>query len=179
MIESLPPLQPNLHPTAVVLRGAVVLGDVSLAAESSVFFGAVLRGDVNHIRIGARTNIQDRTVIHVSSQNHPTLVGEDVTIGHAAVVHGCVVGDRSLIGIGATVMDGCEIGEDCLVGAGALVTPGTVIPAGSLVLGQPGRVARSLRAQELENLRRTARNYVELAKRYREAGMDENALPAG
>ena len=174
MIESLPPLKPEIHESAVVLQSAVVLGDVGLAAESSVFFGAVLRGDVNWIRIGERTNIQDRTVIHVSSEDHPTRLGTDITVGHAAVVHGCTVGDRSLIGIGATVMDGCEIGEDCLIGAGALVTPGTIIPAGSLVLGQPGRVARELRADERQKLLRTAGNYVALARRYREAGLDEN-----
>ena len=162
---------PALDPSVWVVDSAVIIGDVRLGAESSVWFHAVLRGDVERIRIGARSNVQDNATVHVTGGRFGTTVGDDVTIGHAAVLHGCTVGNRCLIGIGAIVLDGAEIGDDCLVGAGALVTPGTQVPAGSLVLGSPARRVRELNADEVAHLRRSAANYVSHARAYRSAGV--------
>ncbi len=136
---------PQVHPSAYVQASAQVIGDVVIGAESSVWFNAVVRGDVHPIRIGARTNLQDNVTVHVTAGRWPTIVGDDVTVAHAVVLHGCSIADRCLIGMGAIVMDGVEIGEQCLIGAGALVTPGTRIPAGQLVMGQPAKVVRAAR----------------------------------
>lgn len=162
---------PAIHPSAWVVASAVIVGDVALGADASVWFHAVVRGDVERIRLGARTNVQDNATVHVTGGRWPTLVGDDVTIGHAAVVHGCTIGNRCLIGIGAIVLDGAEIGDDCLVGAGALVTPGTKVPSGSLVLGAPARRVRELDAEERDHLVRSAANYVAHARAYRAAGV--------
>ncbi len=156
-------LSPLLSTRAYVNSTARVIGDVHLGTDSSVWFHAVIRGDVNPIRIGARSNVQDNATIHVTTKRWATIVGDDVTIGHAAVLHGCTVGNRCLIGIGAIVMDGCEIGDDCVVGAGALLTPGTVIPPGHLAVGSPGKAARPLRPEEISYLAQSAANYVALA----------------
>lgn len=144
----------------------MVIGDVEIGEDASVWFGAVVRGDVNYIRIGARTNIQDMTVIHVSSNTHPTVIEEEVTVGHRVVLHGCHVERGSLIGIGAILMDGVRVGAQSLVGAGSLLTPGTVIPPRSLVIGSPGRVKRALTDDEVASLDRSWRNYVELKAKY-------------
>ena len=146
---------------------AVVLGDVAIGLDSSIWFHAVVRGDVNSIRIGRRTNVQDLCRIHVSSRTHPTVVGDDVTLGHRVILHGCTVGDRVLVGMGAIVLDGAVIGEDSIVGAGALVTRGTVIPPGSLVLGTPARVKRRLTEEEKRSIVDSAAHYVALARAYR------------
>jgi len=161
---------PRLHPTALAVEGSVVVGDVEVGEDSSLWFGVVLRGDVNSIRVGARTNLQDQTVVHVTSRTHPTVVGDEVTVGHRVVLHGCTVRDRCLIGIGAVVMDGAEIGPEAMVGAGALVPPGMVVPPRTLVLGTPARVTRALTAAEVEHLATSARNYVAYAARYRAEG---------
>ncbi|MSP16723.1 MAG: gamma carbonic anhydrase family protein [Myxococcales bacterium] len=145
---------------------AVLVGDVQVGARSSIWFGAVLRGDVFHIRIGDETSIQDQTVIHVTHGQSPTLIGNRVTIGHAVTLHGCVVRDRCLIGMGATLLDHAEIGERSIVAAGALVTPGTRIPPGTLALGSPARPKRDLTAEELAWLETSADHYVELSRRY-------------
>src|SRR5512142_3327315 len=121
---------PVIDPAAYIVDSAIVIGDVVIGAETSLWFHAVVRGDVNWIRIGRRTNVQDHATIHVFTARAPTTIGDDVTIGHGAIVHGCTIGDRTLIGMGAIVLDGAEIGADCLVGAGALVTPGTRIAPG-------------------------------------------------
>ncbi|MBP9665202.1 MAG: gamma carbonic anhydrase family protein [Pyrinomonadaceae bacterium] len=144
----------------------MVIGDIEIGEDASVWFGAVVRGDVNYIRIGARTNIQDMTVIHVSSNTHPTVIEEEVTVGHRVVLHGCHVERGSLIGIGAILMDGVRVGAQSLVGAGSLLTPGTVIPPRSLVIGSPGRVKRALTDDEVASLDRSWRNYVELKAKY-------------
>jgi carbonic anhydrase/acetyltransferase-like protein (isoleucine patch superfamily) len=157
---------PAVHPTAFVADGAVVLGDVEIGEQSSVWFGCVLRGDVNRIRIGARTNIQDLTTIHVTSKTHPTLVGDEVTVGHRVVLHGCTIKDRCLVGIGSVVLDGAVVGPESVIGAGALVPPGMVVPPRTLVLGAPAKVKRDLSVEEIEALRRSAENYVEYAARY-------------
>lgn len=162
---------PRLDPSAYVHSTALVVGDVEIGPESSVWLQAVIRGDVHFIRIGACTNVQDGTVVHVTTGLWPTLIGDYVTVGHRAVIHGCRIGNRCLIGIGAIVLDGVEIGDDCLVGAGALITPRTQIPAGSLVLGAPARVVRSLSAEEKQELVASAEHYVRHATRYRQLGI--------
>ncbi|MBX3298900.1 MAG: gamma carbonic anhydrase family protein [Acidobacteria bacterium] len=159
-------VKPKIDPTAYISADVHVIGDVEIGEEASVWFGSVIRGDVNYIRIGARTNIQDQTIIHVSSQGLPTIVEEEVTVGHRVTLHACHVERRCLIGIGAIVMDGARIGAESLVGAGSLVTPGTQIPPRSLVIGSPGRVKRELTGDEIAYLDRSWRNYVELSKVY-------------
>jgi carbonic anhydrase/acetyltransferase-like protein (isoleucine patch superfamily) len=157
---------PIVHPSAFVGDGAVVLGDVEVGAGASIWFGCVVRGDVNFIRIGARTNVQDLSVLHVTSKTHPTVVGDEVTVGHRVVLHGCTIKDRCLVGIGAVVMDGAVVGPEAVIGAGALVPPGMVVPPRTLVMGSPAKVKRDLTVEELEALRRSADNYVEYAARY-------------
>ncbi|HEU4733506.1 MAG TPA: gamma carbonic anhydrase family protein [Kofleriaceae bacterium] len=143
-----------------------VIGDVVIGDQSSVWYSTVLRADTMPIRIGARTSMQDGTVVHVTSEQFGTTVGDDCTVGHAVILHGCVVEDRCLIGMGSTILDGARIGRGSLVGAGALVTPGTDIPPGSLVLGSPARVVRPINQKELDQIEFGAAHYVELARRY-------------
>jgi gamma-carbonic anhydrase len=161
---------PRLHGSVFVAENAVVVGDVEIGEGSSIWFGTVVRGDVNHVRIGARTNLQDLTVVHVTSGTHPTLIGDDVTVGHRAVLHGCTIRDRCLVGIGAIVMDGAVVGPDAMVGAGALVSPGTIVPPGTLVLGSPARPRRELTPEERAFLRTSAERYAGYAARYRGEG---------
>jgi carbonic anhydrase/acetyltransferase-like protein (isoleucine patch superfamily) len=162
---------PAVDPTAFVVDSAVVIGDVTIGPEASLWFHAVLRGDVERIRIGARTNIQDNATVHVTRARWPTLVGDGVTVGHAAVLHGCTVGDHCLIGIGSIVLDGVEIAAECLVGAGALLTPGTHVPPRSLVLGSPAQRVRELSADEVARLHASAEGYLEHVRRYRAHGV--------
>jgi len=164
-------IAPTLGARVYVDPAATVIGAVELADDASVWPGAVLRGDVHHIRIGARSNVQDNGTIHVATGRHPTLVGEDVTIGHNVVLHGCTVGNRALIGIGAIVLDRCIIGDDCMIAAGSLLTPGTAIPAGHLALGSPAKVARPLTDGERAHIVQSAHNYVANAARYRAQGI--------
>jgi carbonic anhydrase/acetyltransferase-like protein (isoleucine patch superfamily) len=158
-----------------VAPGAQLIGDVAIAAEASIWYNCVLRGDVNRISIGARTNIQDGSVIHVDSpkagdeQGHPTLIGEDVLIGHLAMVHGCVLHDRAFVGLGAIVMDGCEIESDAMLAAGAMLTPGRRIPSGQLWAGRPAKYVRNLTPEELAGQRAGVAHYVALAKAHAEA----------
>ena len=147
-----------------------VIGDVVVGDESSIWYSTVVRGDVMPIRIGARTSIQDGTVVHVTSDRFGTEIGSDCTIGHNAIIHACTVEDFCLIGMGAILLDGVRIGRGSLVGAGALVTPGTDIPEGSLVIGSPARVKRPVNAKEREQIEYGAAHYVELARRYLAAG---------
>jgi carbonic anhydrase/acetyltransferase-like protein (isoleucine patch superfamily) len=162
---------PAVDPTAFVADSAVVIGDVAIGSDASLWFHAVLRGDVERVRIGARTNVQDNATVHVTRERWPTLVGEGVTVGHAAVLHGCTVGDHSLIGIGAIVLDGVEIGTECLVGAGTLLTPGMHVPPRSLVLGSPARRVRELNGDEVARLHASADGYLEHVRRYRANGV--------
>lgn len=157
---------PVIHPTAFVAENSTVIGDVEIGEDSSIWFGSVVRGDVNYIRIGERTNIQDNCVIHVSGGTHPTVLGNEITVGHRVLLHGCTVDDRCLIGMGAILMDGVHVGEECLVGAGSLLTPGTIVPPRSLVIGSPARVKRELTSDEIAFLDRSWRNYTELKLRY-------------
>jgi len=142
-----------------IARGAVVLGDVTLGARSSVWYNAVLRGDINRIVVGEDSNIQDNAVVHLAD-DFPCLIGRHVTVGHSAIVHACTVGDECLIGMGATILDGAVIGAQSIVGANALVTQGTVIPPGSLVLGSPAKVVRALSPDDRAALRAWADKYV-------------------
>ncbi|HSP77778.1 MAG TPA: gamma carbonic anhydrase family protein [Myxococcaceae bacterium] len=158
---------PRVHPSCFVEDSAQVIGDVELGEDSSVWFNSVLRGDVHAIRIGQRTNIQDLTMIHVTSGRFSTTIGDDVTVGHHVVLHGCTVGNRVLVGMGAVVLDGVEIGDDCIIGAGSLLTPGTRIPPGSLVVGSPGKVKRPLSDEERAFLLESARHYVRTAAEHR------------
>lgn len=167
MLLTLDGLAPRLAAGAWVQATAQVIGDVTLGADTSVWFQAVLRGDGFPIRVGARTNIQDHATLHVTTGRHATLVGADVTVGHRVVLHGCAIGDRCLVGIGAIVLDGCTVGDDCLIGAGALLVPGTVVPPGHLVLGSPAKVTRPLRAAERAHILQSAASYVANATRYR------------
>ena len=166
IIRSYDGRRPRIDPRAWVAPGAVVVGDVEIAEDVSIWYGTVVRGDVNRIRIGARTNVQDQCTIHVTRDRFETWIDEDVTIGHRAVVHGCRVGAGALIGIGAIVLDGAVIEPGALVAAGAVVTPGSVVPGGMLALGVPARAVRALDAEERrEQLART-RAYVETARRH-------------
>lgn len=165
-VRSFEGVTPTLGDAAWVAPSADVIGDVVLGDEASVWYGAVIRGDVMPIRIGARTNIQDLTVIHVTSGEHATTLGDDVTVGHRAILHGCTVEHHSLIGMGAILLDGAHVEPYCLIGAGALVTPGTRIPEGSLVLGAPARVIRPVTDDDRRAFEASAHHYVELARRH-------------
>jgi carbonic anhydrase/acetyltransferase-like protein (isoleucine patch superfamily) len=157
---------PAIHPTAWVVPGATVVGDVTLEEEASVWYGAVLRGDINRIVIGPRSNIQDNAVVHLDT-GFPTTVGELVTVGHSAIVHACQIDNEVLVGMGAIILDGAEVGARSIIGANALVTMGTKIPPGSLVLGSPAKVRRQLSLDEQKDLARWALSYVETAKHFR------------
>jgi carbonic anhydrase/acetyltransferase-like protein (isoleucine patch superfamily) len=159
--------KPNIHPTAFVAPGADVIGVVTLGEESSVWFQAVLRGDINRIVIGPRSNVQDGAIVHLAD-DYGTHVGELVTVGHKAILHACTIADEVLVGMGAIVLDGAEIGPRSIVGAGALVTGGKQIPAGSLVLGSPAKVVRTLSLEEQAGIKVWAEKYVNLSRAYRE-----------
>ncbi|MEJ7138246.1 gamma carbonic anhydrase family protein [Amphibiibacter pelophylacis] len=158
---------PRLASSAWVADSADVVGRVELGEHSSVWYGAVLRGDNEWIRIGARSNIQDNSTIH-SDLGVPMVIGENVTVGHGVILHSCTIGDNALIGMGATVLNGARIGANCLVGANALVTENKSFPDGSLIVGSPARVLRALTEQEIAGLRRSADHYVETAQRHRD-----------
>ena len=158
---------PTLHPTAFVAPGAAVIGDVTLAEESSVWFQTVLRGDLNRIVIGPRSNVQDGAVVHLAD-DFGCHVGELVTVGHKAILHACTIADEVLVGMGAIILDGAEIGARSIIGAGALVTGGKKIPPGSLVLGSPAIVVRTLSPEEQAGIRVWAEKYVALSRAYRQ-----------
>ena len=159
-------ITPQVAESAWVADSAEVMGDVALGEEVSIWFGVVVRGDTSAIRIGNRTNIQDSSVLH-SDVGMPLTIGCGVTVGHKAMLHGCTVGDDSLIGIGAVVLNGAKIGKGCLVGAGALVTEGKAFPDGSMIIGSPAKLVRSLTREQLQGLRHSAEHYVANAKRFK------------
>jgi gamma-carbonic anhydrase len=166
---------PRIDRSAFIAPGARLIGDVEIGPDASIWYNCVLRGDVNSIRIGARTNIQDGSVIHVDSpkpgheSGHPTLIGEEVLIGHLAMVHGCILHDRAFVGLGAIVMDGCAIESDAMLAAGAMLTPGRTIPSGQLWAGRPAKYVRDLAAAELAGMRDGVAHYVSLARMHGEA----------
>jgi carbonic anhydrase/acetyltransferase-like protein (isoleucine patch superfamily) len=165
-LYSLDAIAPEVAADAWVAPSAELMGKVRLGARASVWFGAVLRGDNELIAVGEGTNVQDHAMCH-TDMGFPLTVGRDCTIGHRATLHGCTIGDESLVGMGATILNGAVIGRNCLIGACALVTEGKEIPDGSLVIGSPGKVARSLTAEEIEGLRASARGYQANAARFR------------
>jgi carbonic anhydrase/acetyltransferase-like protein (isoleucine patch superfamily) len=163
----MPGVKPTVADTAFIASGAIVIGAVDLGPESSVWYTSVLRGDINRIVVGPQSNVQDGCVLHVSD-THPCILGTRVTVGHRAVVHACTIGDEVLIGMGAIILDGAVIGARSTIAAGALVTKGKVIPEGSLVMGSPARIVRSLTAEEQAANATLALKYVEVSRRFRE-----------
>lgn len=159
--------KPKLHKTVFVSEGVQIVGDVTIGKDSSIWFNSVIRGDVNFVRIGERTNVQDNSVIHVTYEKFPTIIASNVTIGHAAIIHGCTIDDFCLIGMGAILLDGSRIGEHSLVAAGSLVKEGFSVPAGSLAAGVPARIVRKLKESEIERLEESAQHYVDYAANYR------------
>lgn len=156
----------QIHETAYIAPGAVVLGDVTLGADVGIWYNATVRGDRGTVVIGRGSNIQDNAVVHLDS-GHPVVIGENVTVGHGAIVHGCTIGDNSLVGMGAIIMNGAHIGKNCIVGAGALVTQDMQVPDNSLILGSPARIRRSVTEEELAGNLRNAQLYVEEAREQR------------
>ena len=166
MIRTFQGITPTVPKSCFIEDTGIVIGDVVMGEQCSVWFHAVIRGDVHYIRIGHRTNIQDLCMLHVTHDTYPLIIGSDVTIGHHVVLHGCTIKDRVLIGMGAIVMDGAVIGEDSVVAAGALVTERTVIPPKSLVLGSPAKVRRPVTEKELSWIQESSANYVRYASQY-------------
>ncbi len=157
---------PKVSPAAFIENSAQIIGDVTIGEESSVWFNAIVRGDVNYIRIGSRTNIQDATVIHVTHDTHPTILEDDITVGHSATIHGCTIKSRVLIGMGAIILDGAEVESDCIIAAGALVTEGKKIPSGWMAMGVPAKPVRELTKQERVSLLEHAQNYIKYKNIY-------------
>lgn len=157
---------PIIGKNVFLAEGSIVIGDVVIGDDSSVWFNTVIRGDVNYIRIGKNTNIQDNTVVHVTHDTFPTIIGDNVTIGHSVVIHGCVISNFVLVGMGAIVMDGSFLEEYTLVGAGALITPNKRFPGGTLVAGYPAKVVRDLKKEEIELIKQSSINYVNYKNNY-------------
>ena len=160
MIRPIKGITPTVDASAYVDQSAQVIGDVQIGPESSIWMNVVIRGDVNGIRIGRRTNIQDLTMVHVMRGTHPTTIGDEVTVGHSAVIHGCTIEDRVLVGMGALLLNGVHVEHDAIIAAGTLLTEGTRIPARSLVMGRPGQVKRALSDEEIAEIRWYSDNYV-------------------
>ena len=165
-IYQLDDLTPSIHPTAWVADSAQVIGQVVLEENVSIWFGVILRGDNDVISIGKGSNIQENSVLHID-RGHPLVIGENVTVGHQVTLHGCTIGNNSLIGIAAVVLNGAKIGNNCLVGAGALVTEGKEFPDGSMIIGSPAKAVKQLSPEQIEGLKRSAEHYVENAVRYK------------
>jgi carbonic anhydrase/acetyltransferase-like protein (isoleucine patch superfamily) len=166
-IRSFRGAQPQIDPSAYIAPGAQVIGDVAVGAGSSIWFNAVLRGDVNAIHVGEQTNIQDLCCLHVTHE-HPLSVGSRVTVGHGVTLHGCAIGDRCLIGMGAIVLDGAVVGEGSLIAAGALVPPGMHVPPGSMAVGSPAKVRRPMSSEEQEAIALSSEHYAQYARQHRE-----------
>jgi carbonic anhydrase/acetyltransferase-like protein (isoleucine patch superfamily) len=163
-------VSPRVHPTAFIDDSAQVIGDVEVGEESGVWMNAVIRGDVHWIRIGRRSNVQDGTVVHAMTGTHPTSIGDNVTIGHGAIVHGCMIEDLCLIGMGAILLNGAQVGSGSIVAAGALVTEGMKVPPKSLVMGSPGKVKRLLTQAEVAEIQLYADRYVQYRLDYMNPG---------
>ena len=165
-IYQLDDLSPAIHDSAWVADSAAVIGNVTLSEDSSVWFGVVIRGDTETITVGKGTNIQDNSVLH-ADHGMPLVIGDNVTVGHQVMLHGCTIGDGSLIGIQAVVLNGAKIGKNCLVGAGALVTEGKEFPDGCMILGSPAKAVRQLSEAQIEGLKMSAQHYIDNARRYK------------
>ncbi len=159
---------PKIHPSAFIAENAVIIGDVEIGEDCSIWYNVVIRGDVNYIRIGDRTNIQDGTVIHVTHKTHPTIIGKEVTVGHNVMLHGCTIEDRCLIGMSSTIMDGVVVGKESIVGAGALVTPNKKIEPRTLWTGSPAKYKRDLTEEEIKWLEQSYKNYISYKNTYLE-----------
>lgn len=166
MIKAYKGRLPAIHESCFLAETAELIGDVSLGEDANIWFGTVVRGDENVVRIGKRTNVQDNCTLHISRE-HPCILGDDVTVGHGAIVHACTIGDRVLVGMGAILLNGAVIEDDVIIGAGSVVPPGKRIPSGSMVMGTPAKVVRSLTREEIEWLPVSASNYVKLASDYK------------
>ncbi|MBM7613888.1 gamma carbonic anhydrase family protein [Alkaliphilus hydrothermalis] len=166
MIKAFKNKEPNIHESCFIAETADLIGNVTIGANSSIWYKAVLRGDVNQIQVGENTNIQDNTVIHVAKE-YPTFIGDHVTVGHSSIIHGCKIGNNTLIGMGAIVLDGAEIGEETIIGAGSLVPQGKKIPSGVLALGSPVKVIRELTEEEKTKLQESADGYVAMGKAHK------------
>lgn len=166
MIRTFQGITPTIPQSCFIEDSAVIIGNVVMGEHCSVWFNAVIRGDVHYIRIGQRTNVQDFCMLHVTHDTHPLVIGNEVTIGHHVVLHGCTIHDRVLVGMGAIIMDGAVIGEDSVVGAGTLVTEGTIVPPKSLILGSPAKVKRTVTDKELAWIKESAENYVKYSRQY-------------
>ena len=156
-----------IHDSVFIAPGAFIIGNVSIGEESSVWFNAVLRGDEGPIKIGKRTSIQDNTTLHLY-EGQPLTIGDEVTVGHNAILHGCTIGNRSIIGMGSTILDGAEIGEECIIGANTLISPGKKIPPRSLVVGSPGKVVRELGDHDFQLIQLSIETYVQKGKEFKE-----------
>lgn len=167
IIRSFRGVSPLVHESVFVADNATLVGDVHIGERSTIWYGAVLRGDVHHIRVGSETSIQDNTVVHVTHGRFPAEIGDRVTVGHSATIHGCTIGSHCIIGMGSTILDQVEVGDHCIIGAGSLLTPGTKIPPGHLVVGSPGRIKRPLSQDELSWIEFSADHYIELCAIYR------------
>ena len=173
MIKSYMGVYPKIHESVYISEGAIVVGDVVLEKDVSVWYNAVVRGDVNYIRVGERTNIQDCAVLHNTYKKFPLIIGSNVTIGHGAIIHGCTVKDYVLIGLGAKLLDNCVIGENSFIAAGTVVKEHFQVPEGVLVAGVPGKVVRDLKPEEIEKIRYSANNYVMYVSNYRKTDWEK------
>jgi carbonic anhydrase/acetyltransferase-like protein (isoleucine patch superfamily) len=169
---------PRIAPSAFLAEGVVVIGDVEIGVDASVWYGCVLRGDVGPIRVGSASNIQEGTILHCAPDREPTVLGSRVTVGHGAILHGCSIGARSLIGMGATLLDGVVVGDECIIGAGTLVPPGMVVPPRTLVVGNPGKFSRRLGDEDVEWILAHSRHYVETKEQYLKEGGGQLIPPA-
>ncbi len=165
-------IMPKIDDSVFLREGARIIGDVVLEKDVSVWYNAVIRGDVNYIRVGERTNIQDNSVLHVTYKKYPLIIGADVTVGHGVIIHGCTVKDSVLIGMGAVLLDNCIVNSNSFIAAGTLVKEGFEVPEGVLVAGVPGKIIRDLKPEEVEKIRQSAKNYMMYVDNYRNA---ENA----
>jgi carbonic anhydrase/acetyltransferase-like protein (isoleucine patch superfamily) len=166
MIHTFQNKTPIIPSTVFVAPSADLIGDVEIGHHSSIWFNTVIRGDVHFIRIGERTSIQDLSMLHVTRKTHPLIIGNEVTVGHHVTLHGCTVGNRILIGMGAVVLDGATISDYAMVGAGALITEGMIVPSFTLAVGVPAKIKRALTEEEIAFLKKSAQNYVDLAQTY-------------
>ncbi len=173
MILTYKEIKPQIEKSVFIAHSADIIGDVSIGENSSVWFGCVIRGDVNYIKIGKNTNIQDLSMIHVThytkddkSDGHPTYIGDNVTIGHKVMLHGCTIGDATLIGMNSTILDGAVIGKESIVGAGSLITQNKIFPPRSLIVGSPAKVIRELKEEEIISLYKSAYNYIDFKNSY-------------
>lgn len=158
-------LKPSIDPSVYISEGVAVIGDVVIEEGANIWFNTVLRGDIERVHIGKYTNVQDNSTVHVMG-DHPTIIGDYVTVGHGAIVHGCTIGNNCLVGMGAILLGYCEIGENCIIAAGTIVTERQKIPANSMVMGIPGRISRPLRDDEIKAIRESAINYHSIAQEY-------------